>query len=181
MSFHEGASTLHYRGGSCIFSEGDPSDCAFVILSGRVAIDRLVAGHKRRLAILGPHALFGEMGAFDGGPRTADAIALEPSSVAAIPAEIVRRKVATSDPFVRTMVAFLIHNLRNADAHLDLQPNSIGEALAGLFGCSHILRRVAVNECADPSRLEMIASNIATLDQAIDRLAQSAGLSAGAA
>lgn len=175
MSFHEGAHTLHYRCDTRIFSQGDPSDCAFVVLSGRVALERKVAGRKLRLATLGQHALFGEMGAFDQGARTTDAIAIEPTSLAAIPGEIVRHKVAASDPFVRAMVTFLIQNLRNADSHLDNPATSLGDVLRSLFGCSSELHRVAVNECADPSQLEAIASNIVSLDQAIDRLARSAG------
>lgn len=65
---------------SRIFREGDAGDGLYVIQSGVVVIVRDRVGEPvQRLARLGSGGFFGEMGLLDGSPRTATAIASEPS------------------------------------------------------------------------------------------------------
>jgi CRP-like cAMP-binding protein len=71
-----------YAEQQAIFSEAEPGDCLFVVVSGRVAVQQR-AGRRRdsivRLATLGPREYFGENALFDAAPRDADAVALEPT------------------------------------------------------------------------------------------------------
>jgi len=61
-----------------IFAQGDDSDCLYILLSGRVKISSYSdAGKETVLAFMGENEVLGEMGVFDGGPRSASATALQ--------------------------------------------------------------------------------------------------------
>jgi CRP-like cAMP-binding protein/HEAT repeat protein len=64
-----------------IFGEGDAGDALYIVVSGRVGIER--TGRRKgavvRLATLSNRQYFGEMSIFDEEPRSASAIALEPT------------------------------------------------------------------------------------------------------
>jgi len=69
-----------YRAAEVIFHEGDPADRLHVIDRGRVRI--IVAsedGREGTLAVLAAGDAFGELAFLDGAPRSATAIALEPT------------------------------------------------------------------------------------------------------
>lgn len=62
--------------GQAIFSEGEPGDRLFFILSGVVRIEKSAQGGKgRTITILERRAMFGDMALLDGSFRSATAIA----------------------------------------------------------------------------------------------------------
>jgi CRP-like cAMP-binding protein len=64
-----------------IFSEGDPSEVMFTIVSGRIKVVKAVAGGKGLiLEILGPGDPLGAVAAYESRPYPASAIALEDSA-----------------------------------------------------------------------------------------------------
>ena len=63
--------------GTTVFSEGDPADRMFFLLSGRVSVQLAVGDHTRRLASIGPGAAFGEMALLDEGRRSSTVVADE--------------------------------------------------------------------------------------------------------
>ena len=63
-----------------IFTQDDDGNCMYVVRSGTVAI--LSGGAV--LETIGPDATFGEMALIDGSPRSATAVAREPTEVAGI-------------------------------------------------------------------------------------------------
>jgi CRP-like cAMP-binding protein len=70
-----------FESNAVIFREGEPGGALYVVVSGRVAIERESQSHREgaepaRLAVLGSHAFFGEMTLFDNSPRSADAVAV---------------------------------------------------------------------------------------------------------
>jgi len=68
--------------GDVLFQQGDEGDALFAILTGALEVSVLSSsGRKLSLDIMRPGAVFGEISLFDPGPRTATAIALEPSRV----------------------------------------------------------------------------------------------------
>ncbi len=72
--------------GDVLFAEGDDPSELFIVLEGRVAIaNRSIDGRESVLALMEAGDLFGEMAMLDGQPRSAEARALEPSIVLAIP------------------------------------------------------------------------------------------------
>ncbi len=61
-----------------IFSRGDPGDCFYVVTQGKVEISvEATTGERRVLGTASAGEFFGELSLLDGGPRSADATALE--------------------------------------------------------------------------------------------------------
>lgn len=71
--------------GSTIFSEGDPGDRLYVILSGAIRISHKLEGMgEEALAVLDEGNYFGEMALIDDSPRSADAIVHKGASLLTI-------------------------------------------------------------------------------------------------
>lgn len=79
-----------YKKDEVIFREGDAGDGLFIVVSGSVRISKQSATGEEALAVLEPHAFFGEMALIDFSPRAADAIANEPSDLFFIPLKDLR-------------------------------------------------------------------------------------------
>jgi CRP/FNR family cyclic AMP-dependent transcriptional regulator len=61
-----------------IFSRGDAGDSFYVVSHGQVELSvETTTGERRVLHTAGPGEFFGELSLLDGGPRSADAVALE--------------------------------------------------------------------------------------------------------
>ncbi|HEX7095425.1 MAG TPA: Crp/Fnr family transcriptional regulator [Acidimicrobiales bacterium] len=107
------------RRNDVIFSEGDPTDALFVVASGRVAIaNKSVDGRESVVALMEPGDLFGEMGLFDGLGRSAEARALEQSTVVSIPYAPIRRLYEEQPEQLWRVVRMLAGRLRNMDIAL---------------------------------------------------------------
>jgi CRP-like cAMP-binding protein len=69
-----------YGKGDRVFSEGEPSDFLYTILSGRIKVVKLVHGGREViLEIFGPGDPLGAVVAYEGRPYPATAIATEPA------------------------------------------------------------------------------------------------------
>jgi CRP/FNR family cyclic AMP-dependent transcriptional regulator len=79
-----------YREGEVIFREGDSGDGLFIVVKGTVRISKRSATGEEALAVLEPHAFFGEMALIDFSARAADAIANEPSELFFVPLKDLR-------------------------------------------------------------------------------------------
>ena len=79
------ARPVRHAKGAAIYQRGDPGDSLMVILSGRVKIANVTTDAREvALNFLGEGDLAGEMATLDGKPRSADAIALEPTEALVI-------------------------------------------------------------------------------------------------
>jgi CRP/FNR family cyclic AMP-dependent transcriptional regulator len=99
-----------------VFCEGDRSDFVVVIVEGRVKV--LVTtreGGESVLGVRGPGSLVGELAAFDGGPRVATAVALDPLTVRLLSAEEFRAFVARQSGAGIELIRMLTGRLREAD------------------------------------------------------------------
>jgi CRP-like cAMP-binding protein len=76
-------STRNFATGATIFKEGEQGDEFFVVVRGKVEIRT----GDRRLEILGPKGIFGEMALIDDSPRCATIVALTDVTVAPIKEE----------------------------------------------------------------------------------------------
>jgi len=99
---------VSFQSGETIFREGDPSDLAYLIVRGSVAIQVGLGPKQRAVARFGPGEVFGEMGLIEAGPRSATAVAQDYTICAAYDADQLLA-LLESDPkeavvFVRTLV-----------------------------------------------------------------------------
>ncbi len=102
-----------------LFSENDEPHELFVVVSGRVVIaNRSIDGRESVLALMERGDLFGEMPLFDNLPRSAEARALEPSEVIALPYEPLRRLYEGRPALLWKVVALLAARIRNTDEAL---------------------------------------------------------------
>ncbi len=70
--------TKHFDKGDTLFSFGDAGDCLYVVRTGRIEVYvENTEGEKIVLAAMEPGELVGEISLFDGGSRTASAVAVE--------------------------------------------------------------------------------------------------------
>ena len=105
--------------GGVLFTEGDEGTELFVVASGRIAIaNRSSDGRESVMALMERGDLFGEMAFFDGRPRSAEARALEASSVLAIPYEPLRAIYEAKPELLWSVVEMLAIRLRVTDEQL---------------------------------------------------------------
>lgn len=94
--------------GEPVFFEHQQGDEMYAVLSGR--IDVLTYG--KVLEQVGPGGMFGEMALIDEGPRSAAALAAEPSEVFVISRALFLRLVAENPPFALHVMKVLTQRLR---------------------------------------------------------------------
>lgn len=94
-----------YAAGERVFEEGSPGDGLYVLESGLVEIAaRSVPGRQHRLAVMEPGEYFGEMAVFDGGARSASAIALEESVLQFVPTPLLQKLLEHSPMLAAALV-----------------------------------------------------------------------------
>ena len=94
----------NYKSGEVIFREGEQSDAAYLVVSGKVRIVKgLDTAGAKDIAVVGAGQYVGEMGAIDEVPRSASVVA--DSAVACLPV---------------TPEAFLYMLRRNPEESIDL-------------------------------------------------------------
>jgi CRP-like cAMP-binding protein len=108
-----------YETGDVIFREGEPSDAAFLILSGRVEVVRRQRdGEDRHIAILGKGEYVGEMGAIDDKPRSASAIAMGPVVCMSVDQEEFMEMLLSRPQESIDLLKILFERLREANRRL---------------------------------------------------------------
>ena len=112
--------------GTVIFKEGDPGGVVYVVVSGRIGIER--EGDRKdsivRLATLEARASFGEMNMFDNSPRSADAVAVEDSLLLKLRGEPFALLIRQQPDMSLELIKVLSTRIREANdqiAHLTRQ------------------------------------------------------------
>jgi CRP/FNR family cyclic AMP-dependent transcriptional regulator len=78
------------RRGQVLFTTGDPSDTVILVVSGRVkVVVRSADGAELTLTIVQPGGMIGDLSVADGGPRSADAEALDDCRLLLVPNELI--------------------------------------------------------------------------------------------
>ena len=89
----------------------------FVLARGKVRIYIPGHGDELDLGIVGDGQMFGEGGLFDGGPRVASAVALEPSTILRIPRDEWLLVVDEIPEFTRRMLFAIGASVRQYTSH----------------------------------------------------------------
>jgi CRP-like cAMP-binding protein len=91
---------LVFRPGEHVVREREISQDVYIILSGGIRIEKtLYAGDEKEFALLEPGEFFGEMAFLDGGPRSANVVCVEESTMLRIDRDSFE-KVATERPAI---------------------------------------------------------------------------------
>ncbi|GEM_PF-39170 len=107
-----------FHAGQVIFAEGDPADCAYVLLEGEVK-ERCVAASGRVLDFAHRRFdLIGEMALTDAAPRRSTATALTDCSLMRVPRTRFQAELALLSPFMRNWVESLNDRMGELIDHL---------------------------------------------------------------
>lgn len=112
-----------YSTGAVIIREGDTADALYLLAKGRISIYlTLPGGRRQRLSTISPGLAFGELSLLDGGRRSADVIADEPTLCYVLPLGELE-SISKQHPEIRSKLIFnigreLSARLRRADAEI---------------------------------------------------------------
>ena len=115
---------IEIPGGTTLFHRGEPSNALYLLLRGQLSVQIHIddSGYTKRLRSYGPGTIVGEMGFYDGAPRSADIIADVDTSVARLSLERLKMlELAQPDraaQFHRFVIMTLAARLRTANEHL---------------------------------------------------------------
>jgi len=103
-----------YVAGNKIFVQDDEGSTMYVVRSGRVNITT----YGTVLETVGPNGMFGEMSLIDGSPRSATAVASEPTEVAPIDRAAFAHLVRQDPEFALRIMRLLATRIRQMNASL---------------------------------------------------------------
>lgn len=103
-----GMTELFFNPGETIIRQGERGRSIYIIVSGRVAVDR----DGERLAELDAREVFGELAAFDPGPRSATVTALEPTHLLELDNRHVEALMTHNIDMLRAVIRMLCRRLR---------------------------------------------------------------------
>lgn len=107
--------------GTCIFSEGDAADCAYLLKSGNVEISTLRDDTKVILITLGPNQIFGELALIDGSPRSATATALTDCDLTVVTKESLETQIDGLNGFMKYWLLYLGERIRDLTDRVEKQ------------------------------------------------------------
>lgn len=102
--------------GATVVGQDEPGDAMFVIMSGRIKV--VISGENGRevtLSLLRAGDSFGEMSLFDQAPRSANCVALEPTTLLALSREDLLRHIAAQPRTAMNLLGEMARRLRRAD------------------------------------------------------------------
>ena len=102
-----------FSDGAEIFKEGDAGDVLYVVKSGLVQINAVIAGGERQvLARVPPGEVFGEFAIIDNQPRSATATAEVETSLYVVPREALVQMLTSSPQFSFSMMREITQRMR---------------------------------------------------------------------
>ena len=111
--------TLDLQRGDVLFQSGDDSSDLYIVTRGRIAIgNRSFDGRESLVALMESGDLFGEMPLFSNDGRSAEARALEESTVVVIPYQPVKDLYDDNPSLLWRVVEMLVSRLKSTDIAL---------------------------------------------------------------
>jgi CRP-like cAMP-binding protein len=125
-----------YSLGAAIFRENDDGSEMFIIIQGVVEIRKSTGPSSSKiLATLQKGDMFGEMAIIEKQPRSATAVAVQPTRVLVLNEKLYDSMVGTNPDFARKMNRVLSERIRRADAIIQniMTTNRQNQLWAGLM------------------------------------------------
>jgi signal transduction histidine kinase len=144
-----------------IFKEGDPGDGVYIVKNGRVEISGLVGPTVRHVfSTVEPGDIFGEMAVLDNKPRSACAVAREPTTVYFIPRQEMLGLVEQSPALALGLLREISQRLREFNRqYLSEVLQAERLAVIGRFA------RSIVHDLKNPLNIISITAEMAGMEQ----------------
>ncbi|MFD2417610.1 Crp/Fnr family transcriptional regulator [Amycolatopsis pigmentata] len=108
--------TVEFPRGHVIFTEGEPGDKLYIILSGKVKIGRKSPdGRENLLWIAGQSDMFGELSIFDPGPRTSSATTVTEVRAVSMDRPSLRKWISTRPEIAEQLLRVIARRLRRTN------------------------------------------------------------------
>jgi len=126
------ARVQNFKPGAVIFRQGEAGDSLHAIVEGAVRIDFVApGGNETTMVVLGPGECFGELAILDGRPRSANAVAAQPTKTLVVMRDEFIRWLADKPKAALLLLETLSLRLRSTnDAFLDLAFFDLSHRLA---------------------------------------------------
>jgi CRP/FNR family cyclic AMP-dependent transcriptional regulator len=112
--------TRKFADGDVLFLRGDAGTGLYGVLGGNVKITVSSAtGKELMLGVMGPGEVFGEIALLDGGPRTANAVALGSTMVLVVPHRQFRAFLASRPELCLYFLGIMCERMRATNARLE--------------------------------------------------------------
>jgi CRP/FNR family transcriptional regulator, cyclic AMP receptor protein len=106
--------------GEMLFARGDPGTHLYIVSEGQIRLAVATdEGRELSFQIVGPGDLFGEIAVLDGHPRSAEAVALVPTTVYSLERNDFQRLRSTRPAVSDAVISFLCERLRNVSDKLE--------------------------------------------------------------
>lgn len=112
-----------FHKGATLFREGQPSEAAYIIKKGRVAIFRVVNNKRVGLGERGPGEMVGEMGVIAAEPRGSSAEALEYTEALVCDQTLLRTMLLKSPRPVQLLTGYLVERARTLSGQVTDRPS----------------------------------------------------------
>lgn len=107
------------KAGEFLFENGDFGNEFYIIESGSLSIGQGKGKEHTQLAKLSSGAIVGEMSLFDGLPRSADAIAIEPTRLKIITQESFDKMIEILPVWLKAVIKIVVNRIREANSRVD--------------------------------------------------------------
>jgi CRP/FNR family cyclic AMP-dependent transcriptional regulator len=114
------ASERRFRRGQTIFQRGDNGSALMAVLHGRVRISSVSSeGKEVTLNVINPGEIFGEIALLDGEPRSADATAIEDTTLLVVERRHFLPFLRRNEDLILRLLAVLCRRLRQTSMALE--------------------------------------------------------------
>lgn len=114
-----------FRSGETLIAEGTPGEGFYLLLSGRLRVEKASSEGAVQLATLGPGDMFGEMSLLSNAPTTASVTALEPSMVLRLGRKTFERAQAARPELRALLTELYRHRLGENESRLSGRPEGV--------------------------------------------------------
>jgi CRP/FNR family transcriptional regulator, cyclic AMP receptor protein len=125
-----------FENGEVIFKENEPGNQMYLIIQGAVEIRKATGpASSKTLISLGKGDLFGEMAIIEKKPRSASAVAVEPTKLLGINEKLYESMIVSNPDFARKMSRVLSERIRKSNAIIQhiMSTNKQNQLWAGLM------------------------------------------------
>ncbi len=134
---------LRLGAGSVLFEQGDHSDAAYFIVTGRVMVaERRDDGAEHVVAELGRGEVVGELGLLDGAPRSATVRSVRDTTLARFPTSVFEELVMQSPGLMLHVARGILTRLRRSPRRRVGRAASLAIAVTAPVDAGHLLETI---------------------------------------